>query len=140
MLSFKNWLLFYIYAVTILFHQSIDTHELIGGESLTMIDSGEIFSCVLNSNIKSNEYIDIYTSFFNCSTNEQLDQMRSMEMNIKRIVLRLSKPCQELHQHLNSTSKSLDWIGQQGAITLLKLALLMDETFGPELLSLMLKQ
>lgn len=67
--------------------------------------------------------------------------MKLMEFNIKRVVLKASQStCKGLHKYLNATPDSLNCIGQHGAEMLLKLAISLDETFGPEILSLILKQ
>ena len=63
-----------------------------------------------------------------------------MERAVKRIILRATTPCEPLYKHLNSTQDSIGWLGKQGARSLLNLAIMLDETFGPEILTLVLKQ
>lgn len=55
-------------------------------------------------------------------------------------VLEVTAPCEELRNYLKSSPKSLNWLAQEGRTLMLNLALSLDSTFGPTLMSMFLRQ
>lgn len=66
--------------------------------------------------------------------------MSRMERRFKHLILDTTESCPELHDFLKSSKPALDWIGKRGAETLFNFALALDDTFGEQLLSMVLRQ
>ena len=62
-----------------------------------------------------------------------------VENRIKKVLLDITEPCPSLHNHLVNSSQSLDWLSENGASALLKLAVSLDDIFDRNLLSLIFR-
>lgn len=73
------------------------------------------------------------------NSHRQLVQVAIVEARIKRAILWTASPGKELKEFLMSSPQSLEWLARQGSQLMLNMAISLDYTFGPELMSLILK-